>query len=83
MSSTKKLSQKELREMMRDRVQSKDSQSLPSDDKKKTIDSPLARYDSRGILSCIICQQTISSATLWSSHIISKSHKMKMDEMKR
>ncbi|CAG2116283.1 unnamed protein product [Medioppia subpectinata] len=82
MSSTKKLSQKELREMMRDMKESKDKEGLPSL-QKKTIESPLARYDSRGILSCIVCQQTISSAALWSSHIVSKSHKMKMEEMKR
>lgn len=66
-SSKMKLSQQELRQLMREKtIQSK---------KCTRIDSPLARYDERGQLWCRICNQIINNELLWSTHLIGKSHK--------
>ena len=69
-TSSKKLSQQELRQLMREKVQSK---------KDIRIDSPLARYDDRGQLWCRICNQIINNEFLWSTHLIGKSHKKVFD----
>nr|XP_027205965.1 zinc finger protein 830-like [Dermatophagoides pteronyssinus] len=73
-TSSKKLSQQELRQLMREKVQSK---------KDIRIDSPLARYDDRGQLWCRICNQIINTEFLWSTHLIGKSHKKKIEELKQ
>ncbi|XP_030379944.1 zinc finger protein 830 [Scaptodrosophila lebanonensis] len=41
----------------------------------KKVDSPIAKYDSGGNLTCIICRIPIKSATVWKIHINSKHHK--------
>lgn len=66
-TSTKKLSQQELRQLMREKVQNKTD--------IRRIDSPLARYDDRGQLWCRICNQIINNEFLWSTHLIGKLHK--------
>nr|XP_046915497.1 zinc finger protein 830-like [Dermatophagoides farinae] len=74
-SSKMKLSQQELRQLMREKtIQSK---------KCTRIDSPLARYDERGQLWCRICNQIINNELLWSTHLIGKSHKKKVEELKQ
>ena len=79
-SNAKKISQQQLRQMMRERLESKQSgghtiKTTEEVTETKKIESPLARYDSAGRLSCILCDQNISSDSLWSQHISSKSHK--------
>lgn len=66
MASTKKLSQHQLRQLMREKALSK---------VVKRIDSPLAKYDQKGNLSCAICSIVIHSETYWPAHLLEKAHK--------
>lgn len=66
MSTTKKLTQAELRQLMREKAQGKVA---------KRIESPLAKYDEAGKLWCVVCNIVIHSESIWSSHLIEKSHK--------
>ncbi|KAI1280608.1 Zinc finger protein [Halotydeus destructor] len=49
----------------------------------RKVDSPLAKYDSSGTLTCIVCKCKLSSDSLWMSHLSSKQHKEKIEAMKR
>ena len=40
----------------------------------KRIESPLAKYNSIGQLTCIVCNQVIKSELLWNAHINTKAH---------
>lgn len=51
--------------------------------KQQVISSPLAKYDSKGNLHCIICKSLIKSATIWKVHINSKQHKANVEEAKQ
>jgi hypothetical protein len=69
MATNKKVSQKDLRQMMKE-MKSKVVSKVVS-----RVESPLARYDSNGRLTCIICEIVIKTDSLWSEHIVSKLHK--------
>ncbi|XP_065882324.1 zinc finger protein 830-like isoform X2 [Dysidea avara] len=58
--------QKKLRQLM------KEQKALSSSAK---INSPLARYNSLGQLSCGICNVPVKSNVLWTAHVQSKKHK--------
>ncbi|XP_017124089.1 zinc finger protein 830 [Drosophila elegans] len=47
-----------------------------------TVNSPLAKYDSSGTLTCIICRIPIKP-TVWKVHINSKQHKTNVDQAKQ
>ncbi|XP_017052772.1 zinc finger protein 830 [Drosophila ficusphila] len=47
-----------------------------------TVDSPLAKYDSSGTLTCIICRIPIKPS-VWKVHINSKQHKLNVDQAKQ
>ncbi|XP_053570569.1 zinc finger protein 830 [Bombina bombina] len=49
---------------------------------KKRIESPLAKYNSLGQLSCVVCNAYIKSELLWQAHILGKQHKEKVAELK-
>lgn len=49
---------------------------------KKRIESPLAKYNSLGHLSCVVCNVPIKSEILWQTHILGKQHKEKVAELK-
>ncbi|XP_073443831.1 zinc finger protein 830 isoform X2 [Dendrobates tinctorius] len=49
---------------------------------KKKIESPLAKYNSLGQLSCVVCNIPIKSELLWQTHILGKQHKEKVAELK-
>ncbi|XP_077125653.1 zinc finger protein 830 [Ranitomeya variabilis] len=49
---------------------------------KKKIESPLAKYNSLGQLSCVVCNIPIKSELLWQAHILGKQHKEKVAELK-
>ncbi|XP_050541961.1 zinc finger protein 830 [Daktulosphaira vitifoliae] len=70
MSAAKKkqVTQNELRLLML-------KQKLQSQRVKKKIDSPLAKYNSDGQLSCVVCKLNIEDESSWSDHIKSKYHK--------
>ncbi|XP_033098119.1 zinc finger protein 830-like [Anneissia japonica] len=48
----------------------------------KKIDSPLARYNSLGQLSCKLCNIPIKSEILWKSHLQSRKHKESVELLK-
>ncbi|XP_044149858.1 zinc finger protein 830 isoform X1 [Bufo gargarizans] len=49
---------------------------------KKKIESPLAKYNSLGQLSCVVCSTLLKSELLWQAHILGKQHKEKVAELK-
>ncbi|KAL9900217.1 zinc finger protein 830 [Glossina fuscipes fuscipes] len=71
-----RIDQKDLRKLMAER-----KSNLNKSNAEK-INSPLAKYDSKGNLSCIICRSSIKSSTLWKVHINSKLHKQNVEEAK-
>lgn len=61
----------------------RDKNKVVDKSKQQVISSPLAKYDSKGNLYCIICKSLIKSATIWKVHINSKQHKANVEEAKR
>ncbi|XP_073534566.1 zinc finger protein 830 [Phyllobates terribilis] len=49
---------------------------------KKKIESPVAKYNSLGQLSCVVCNIPIKSESLWQAHILGKQHKEKVADLK-
>ncbi|XP_023243898.1 zinc finger protein 830-like isoform X3 [Centruroides sculpturatus] len=77
-TSTKKSStQSDLRKLMKERR----SELITKG--KQRIDSPLAKYNSTGQLTCIVCDVSLKSEALWSVHITGKTHKEKLEALKR
>lgn len=78
MSSSKKgkkvVNQEELRRLMREK------QRQATD--KKRIESPFAKYNSLGHLSCVLCKVQVKSELLWPTHVLGKHHKEKVAELK-
>eukprot|EP00128_Syssomonas_multiformis_P007723 Colp12_sorted_trinity150504_noHs@15513 len=56
--------QEELRRLMREAYKTKGK-----------VDSPYAKYNDAGKLTCIVCNKLVGSDDLWPSHLQSKSHK--------
>ncbi|XP_034744672.1 zinc finger protein 830 [Etheostoma cragini] len=78
MASLKKgkkvVNQEELRRLMREK------QRQTTD--KKRIESPFAKYNSLGHLSCVLCNVQVKSELLWPAHVLGKQHKEKVAELK-
>ncbi|XP_029930260.1 zinc finger protein 830 [Myripristis murdjan] len=78
MASAKKgkkvINQDELRRLMREK------QRQTAD--KKRIESPFAKYNSLGHLSCVLCGVQVKSELLWQAHVLGKQHKDKVCELK-
>ena len=53
-----------------------------SDSKAKRIESPFAKYNSIGQLTCVICNQVVKSESLWNAHLNSKSHLENKNKLK-
>ncbi|XP_077348016.1 zinc finger protein 830 [Lithobates pipiens] len=70
----KLVQQEELRRLMKAKQRETSS--------KKRIESPLAKYNSLGHLSCVVCNVPIKSEILWQTHILGKQHKEKVAELK-
>nr|XP_004542835.2 zinc finger protein 830 [Maylandia zebra] len=70
----KVVNQEELRRLMREK------QKQASD--KKRVESPFAKYNSLGHLSCTLCNVQVKSELLWSAHVLGKQHKEKVAELK-
>lgn len=70
----KVVNQEELRRLMRE----KQRQST----EKKRVDSPFAKYNSLGHLSCTVCNVHVKSELLWPTHILGKQHKDRVAELK-
>lgn len=49
---------------------------------KKRVESPFAKYNSLGHLSCVLCGVQVKSELLWPAHVLGKQHKEKVAELK-
>lgn len=48
----------------------------------KKIESPFAKYNSTGQLTCIICNQVVKSELVWNAHVNSRSHLENKNKLK-
>ncbi|XP_077159834.1 zinc finger protein 830 [Paroedura picta] len=69
--------QEELRRLMREKQRQTEAAG-----KKKRVESPFARYNSLGNLSCSLCNVPVKSELLWQTHILGKQHKEKVAQLK-
>ncbi|KAM7379428.1 hypothetical protein PAMP_004977 [Pampus punctatissimus] len=70
----KVVNQEELRRLMREKQRQATE--------KKRVESPFAKYNSLGHLSCVLCNVQVKSELLWPAHILGKQHKEKVAELK-
>ncbi|KAL2308133.1 hypothetical protein Nmel_001135 [Mimus melanotis] len=49
---------------------------------KKRIDSPFAKYNSLGHLSCSLCNAPVKGELLWQTHVLGKQHRERVAELK-
>ncbi|XP_077375180.1 zinc finger protein 830 [Festucalex cinctus] len=70
----KVVNQEELRRLMREKQRQKEE--------KKRVESPFAKYNSLGHLSCVLCNTQVKSELLWPAHVLGKQHKEKVSELK-
>ena len=49
----------------------------------KKIESPLAKYNNVGQLTCIVCNVIVKSEMVWTAHINGKQHRDKIEELKQ
>ncbi|XP_016062505.1 PREDICTED: zinc finger protein 830 [Miniopterus natalensis] len=68
------VSQDELRRLM------KEKQRLSTN--RKRIESPFAKYNRLGQLSCALCNTPVKSELLWQTHVLGKQHREKVAELK-
>ncbi|CAJ1072403.1 zinc finger protein 830 [Xyrichtys novacula] len=71
----KVVNQEELRRLMREKQRQTERD-------KKRVESPFAKYNSLGHLSCTLCNVQVKSELLWPAHILGKQHKEKVVELK-
>ncbi|KAL4716637.1 hypothetical protein ACJJTC_008272 [Scirpophaga incertulas] len=72
--NTKQKAQDELRRLMAERIKK---------DPNKKIDNPLAKYNTAGQLTCVLCSSIVKSAHAWPVHINSKQHKENIESAKK
>lgn len=65
----KKFNQHDLRKLMQE---SKSSRAVES---VKKVDSPLAKYNEAGQLTCVLCKTVVRSESVWTVHVNAKQHK--------
>ncbi|XP_068003549.1 zinc finger protein 830 [Melanerpes formicivorus] len=70
----KQVRQEELRRLMREKQRQNAG--------KKRIDSPFAKYNSLGHLSCTLCSVPVKSDLLWQTHVLGKQHRERVAELK-
>ncbi|XP_014717685.1 zinc finger protein 830 [Equus asinus] len=68
------VNQDELRRLM------KEKQRLSTN--RKRIESPFAKYNRLGQLSCALCNTPVKSELLWQTHVLGKQHREKVAEVK-
>ncbi|KAM7068533.1 zinc finger protein 830 [Molossus nigricans] len=73
-SGKRVVSQDELRRLM------KEKQRLSTN--RKRIESPFAKYNRLGQLSCALCNTPVKSELLWQTHVLGKQHREKVAELK-
>ena len=72
----KNVSQRELRKLMNDH-----KNKLQKVVKK--IDSPLAKYNETGQLTCVLCNSVVRSDAVWNVHVNSKQHREQVEFAKK
>lgn len=70
----KVVNQDELRRLMREKKQ--------QGERKRRVESPYAKYNSLGQLSCVLCNVQVKTEILWQAHVLGKQHKDKVSELK-
>lgn len=70
LAAKKKLSQNDMRKLMNEHKTKSQSTKV-----EKKIDSPLAKYNELGQLTCILCKSIVRSEDVWKVHINAKQHK--------
>ncbi|XP_072185699.1 zinc finger protein 830 [Excalfactoria chinensis] len=70
----KQVRQEELRRLMREKKRQNAD--------KKRIESPFAKYNSLGHLSCTLCSTPVKSELLWQTHVLGKQHRERVAELK-
>ncbi|XP_012504149.1 PREDICTED: zinc finger protein 830 [Propithecus coquereli] len=68
------VNQEELRRLM------KEKQRLSAN--RKRIESPFAKYNRLGQLSCALCNTPVKNELLWQTHVLGKQHREKVAELK-
>ncbi|XP_041040360.1 zinc finger protein 830 [Carcharodon carcharias] len=68
------VNQQELRRLMKEKQRAAAG--------NKRIESPLAKYNSLGHLSCVLCSTPIKNELLWQTHILGKQHKENLEKQK-
>lgn len=76
----KKYTQQDLRRIMHE---TKTSSAKTSEPTSKKIESPLARYNEAGQLTCILCSSVVRSEAVWKVHVNSKQHKENIEQAKK
>lgn len=77
----KKYTQQDLRRIMHE-TKANNNRVL-QDSASKKIDSPLAKYNEAGQLTCVICSSVVRSEAVWKVHVNSKQHKENIEQAKR
>lgn len=49
---------------------------------RKRIESPFAKYNRLGQLSCALCNTPVKSELLWQTHVLGKQHRERVAELK-
>ncbi|CAO1420614.1 unnamed protein product [Diamesa serratosioi] len=73
----KKFSQHDLRKLMQE---SKSSRAVEN---VKKVDSPLAKYNEAGQLTCVLCKTVVRSESVWTVHVNAKQHKENVTQAKK
>ncbi|XP_008846378.1 zinc finger protein 830 [Nannospalax galili] len=68
------VNQEELRRLM------KEKQRLSTN--RKRIESPFAKYNRLGQLSCALCNVQVKNELLWQTHVLGKQHREKVADLK-
>jgi 4-hydroxy-L-threonine phosphate dehydrogenase PdxA len=55
------------------------SQGSEATSSSQKVDSPLAKYTSKGDLVCILCKAPVKSSAAWASHCTSATHKQNLE----
>ncbi|KAM6164789.1 zinc finger protein 830 [Rhynchocyon petersi] len=68
------VNQEELRRLMKEKQRSSTN--------RKRIESPFAKYNRLGQLSCALCNTSVKSELLWQTHVLGKQHRERVAELK-
>lgn len=75
-NAKKKPTQTELRRLINEHKSKKEKA-------VKKIESPLAKYNEAGQLTCILCNSVVRSEAVWTVHINAKQHKQNVEQAKK